>query len=132
MFIIRKQQIDKMAEAQKNNFVTMTILFLEKNCSVWCQDKTEDEKRHFVESMIDFSHKYNIFKEINVQKLTFWKIFHNFSIPLSEDMASKFDGKNLDEEYRLDRFLQTLISEKDLIKITLDSDITKLRGCHAR
>jgi hypothetical protein len=120
MLIIRKEQMEAMAEAMRFRFVTRSIVFLENNAPAWCQDKDAAERKQFADDMVKFAQANKVLSEVNIQRLMVWKIEHRFPIPLTEYMESTLNNESMSEEQRLERFLQAITTDKGLVKITLD------------
>lgn len=130
MLTIRKEQETILADSMLKTFTFKTLSFLEKYAPSWCEKRGDAEKIEFIDSLIAFAHKHHVFQEINIQKLILYKIEYDFPIPLSNFRHLKLCRESFCESYRIDHFLLTLISGRELIHITLDSDIEKLKEQH--
>lgn len=117
---IREEQDSAMAVDMMKRFIAKTVLLLEESAPQWCQDKRPEEREQFVRFMIEFAWSNNIFKEINIQKMIVWYIEPGFVIPLSKYLESIFNSKSDDENYRVERFNEKLMSSKDLVEVSLD------------
>lgn len=123
-------QGEQLAEGLKKSYIAKSILFIEQNFPDWCKDRTAKARKNYVVGMVDFAQEHNVCSELNVQKLIFWKIEYDFTIPLSEYKKYKLCQENFDENYRMEQFNQLINGNNELIKITLDSDVDELRGLH--
>jgi len=127
MFIVKKDLEIKLSEALVKRFIVKTLGVIEKDFPVWYNEKTEEERWHFIKYMIDFAKMNHIITESNIQKLIYWKIEYDYTIPLSKFRESKLNRENFDEQYRMDQFFENITSGNELKKITLDSNIEEIR-----
>jgi len=66
--------MEAFQEIEREKFIVKSLHFLEKNFPEWCADKDENERREFINFSIDFGEKYDIRKEINLQKMMVFDI----------------------------------------------------------
>ena len=122
MLILRKEQMDAMANAMQKNFLFRSLSVLERKSEIWSRDRTDDEKRKFVEDMVEFAHGNEIFKEMNIQKLMVWKLEHDYAIPLTAYLSFILNRPAFYEEYRLEQFLRAITMNHECTVITLDGE----------
>jgi hypothetical protein len=122
--VIRNHQINKFSELSLEAFLERTILFFKKNFSEWVETKNEAELRNYIQQMIELGKSFQIFSELNIQKLLFYHIIFQFDIPLHPNLILCLANSNIDEDTRVENFYLNLKSERyRLFEITLDSII---------
>lgn len=120
---IREEQMSAMAADMRERFIAKTVVLLEEGFSGWGQDRSPEEKREFVQSMVEFAGINDVFKEINIQKLTVWYLEFGFTIPLSDYCCSVLNKKGLNENDRMKRFYEAIKSSTGLIEISLADEL---------
>lgn len=123
---IRYEQIDAFDGKAKEKLAAKLFSFLKKDMPQWCKERDDNEIKHFIEDMIIFSSNSNIYKEANIQKLILSYIEYNFNLSLAGYNKEQLTNKNFNEEYRLENFISSLMSKKELMKISLDTDLNEL------
>jgi len=109
--IIKTIQLQKFSEVRFEEFRKKTIGFLRRNFAEWATGKDDVELRKYINSMIEFGKKYNVFKEINLQKLMHYHIQYQFDIPLRKNMEKLLNEGKLTEKNRIENFHRGLKSE---------------------
>ena len=123
MLIIRNEQQQALKIAAMSSFIVNCKQFIEQNAPEWCIDKSDDDKHQFVEEMIEFSHDCHIYNEDSIQRLIYYKIEYDFSIPLSPYRKSLLEREKFDEDYRIEQFHDSLASgEDELTLVTLENN----------
>lgn len=108
MFILKNKQIETFKEIERGKFVEKSLVFLDYNFPDWTKGKKEKELKKFINDMIDLGEQYHIFKEINVQKLMFYKINFDFEIPVLEKFEEIIKPQALSEDKRIQKFYKAL------------------------
>lgn len=93
-------------------FIIDSIEFLNSNFAQWVKNKSKDELDNFVRDTIEFAQLYSIKKEINVQKLMYFRINFNFPIPLTIEHRNLLLETEKNEDGRMRNFYKILMSNK--------------------
>lgn len=128
MLNIRTDQLTIIETNAMVHFIDETREYLGKNAPSWVEGKDEGSISKFINTMIKFGSGYGILSEINLQKLMYFKIKYGFEIPLKGYRHEILRRQHFGEDYRMDQFLGVLSNPRELKLITLDSDISLMKG----
>lgn len=108
--------MEAFRQIEVEKFVQKSVLFLKNNFADWCADKRQEEIEAFIYKMIEFGEQYDIKKQLNLQKLMFFKIEFEFDIPLVKVLEEILNEVEKNESYRVTQFYKTLDSNNLLTK----------------
>jgi len=124
MLTIRKEQFQAFATNEMEKFILDTTAWIKENEPNWFSDnKQKIEIQKFIKELIIFAKKCNVHKEINIQRLVYYKIKYNYDLPLSKGLNDTLTEENLEEEKRVQNFFLSLTDGQELIEITLDTNL---------
>lgn len=109
MLSLQPKQIASFEKSERTKFVQKTVVFLKYNYYEWTQGKSDKELEQYVESMIALGKKYEIYKEINIQKLLFLNRQFSFALPLTFAHRNVLMEEGLDEDSRIKQFYKSLL-----------------------
>lgn len=110
MFVIKNKQMEAFRQIEVEKFVQKSVVFLQNNFADWCVDKERDEIEAFIYEMIDFGEQYDIKKQLNLQKLMFFKIEFGFDVPLVEGLEEILGDIGKNESWRVKCFYKSLLN----------------------
>ena len=124
VMIVRKDQLVRFSQDLVDAFIAKTVEFLRSNFPDWVGVKDDEQLGMFIQEMIDLGAEHEIKKEINVQKLIYYKIRFNFKLPLHKKLLLLLTEKGIDEDGRTENFYFSLLTgSHELIRIDLETDI---------
>jgi hypothetical protein len=106
MFRIQEHHQEAIQQKAVSEFIAKTIIFLREYQPEWCETKTEQEIREYIESIIAFASTCSIDEALAIQKLAFYKIELGFSLPPESPYHhAKLRRAAFDDSYRVDQFI---------------------------
>ena len=120
ILIIHKEHRVLLRRNALERFIIKSISFLKKNFLAWSLHRSDEAIRLFVEETIRFGERYNVNKEINLQKLMHYQIEYSFEIPLSGYLQKRLAEKDMNETQRVERFYFGLIKNQNFVEINLE------------
>jgi len=117
MLVITNKQMEAFRQIEVEKFVQKSVVFLHNNFADWCADKTPDDIEAFIYEMIAFGEQYEIKKQLNLQKLMFFKIEFGFDVPLVVELEGILGEVEKNEGYRVKCFYKLLLSGDIVIKM---------------
>jgi len=108
MFTITNKQMEALKQIEIEKFVEKCVVFLKNNFEDWCASKSINEIEYFIYEMLSLGDQYHIKKQINLQKLMFFKIEYDFEMPLKRNLIEKIDELGRNEDYRIKQFNKAL------------------------
>lgn len=119
--ILKNSQIEQFKRYMLEKFFINTILFLRNNFPEWCEGKNDEELGEFINLIMKFGKNYQIYSEVNLQKLMHYQILYKFDIPVHPKLEAKLSDFSQDENFRIENFYLGLESGNyRLTQITLD------------
>ncbi|MBP6311718.1 MAG: hypothetical protein KA408_05570 [Flavobacteriales bacterium] len=109
--IIAQQQLEALGAPHKEAFIAKTLVFLRKECAQWAMNKEDEVIVESIENMIYFAKRYDVKKEVNVQKLLYHWIQSELELPFKQPLKDALMQENVSEDKRV----------KDMIKKTKGS-----------
>jgi len=108
MLVITNKQMEAFRQIEVEKFVQKSVAFLRDNFADWCVDKEQEEIESFIYEMIEFGEQYEIKKQLNLQKLMFFRIEFRFDIPLVGELEEILGAVNKNESFRITQFYKML------------------------
>lgn len=99
--IIATQQLEALGAPHKEAFIVKTLVFLRKECGLWAELKTEEEIIGHIVEMIKVGDEFDIRKEINIQKVIYYQIKCDLSLPFTSRLQSILAPEGLNEDTRV-------------------------------
>lgn len=127
MLKLRKEQMEALLHAKKNNLLNRLFQFTKSHAPQWCTDRNDKEIKDFISDIIEFAWDSNIFKEESIQQLILNHIKFKFDLALNGYVKDELSKEYFEEDYRLKNFFSSLASKQNLTAINLDTDLTKLK-----
>lgn len=124
--IVRKEQLARFSQGMVDAFIGKTIVFLRSNFPDWAGSKSDTQLGRLVQEMIDLGAAHGIKKEINIQKLLYYKVRFDFDIPLHKKLFPILTEIDVDEDSRTENFYFSLLTgNHELIPLYVETDRRK-------
>lgn len=111
-----------MEEQMMRRFVKKCVGFIRCNFDIWSHGKDDDDLTRFIREVIELAHRYNIRKEINIQKLIAYKIEFGYTPALPNNLHLLLLSNDMYEDSKTVVFLQLLVSGLSLMEIDLGEE----------
>lgn len=119
MLVISDKQILLMVGELRHLSIRAVSGTLRLQAPEWCCNKPDAEIEEFSGLLSDMSLAHGIVKNTNIERLAILKIGYDYEIPLSSYRSMILSLKGFSEEYRLQRFEESLTEDHDLISLQL-------------
>jgi len=117
---LTKKQIETFQENRIDEFVNLTVIFIQNNFNQFSSDKSLTELKAFVYSIVKFCKSCGIYGGLNLQKMTHYFIEFNLTIPVDGRITSVLKQQRLNEDIKVQNFYLILASGRYKLKeITL-------------
>lgn len=108
--IIKEEQIRELGAGSKQDFVERTLLFLCENTPEWAEQRSDDEARSYITSVIELAGDRSITKEINIQKILYYCIRYGIQIPFRKRMEEVLGFESPGEDERIKNMIKEIHS----------------------
>ena len=128
MLRIRAKQNDALASSLIDQFVAAKLHGMHGETPTWAAGLTAEEIEGELRKLVARAHKAEIFAPASISRLVSLRDNYNFALPLSEYHAYLLDRPDFPEGYRLDALERSLQSRESLVRIGLETDVSRVRG----